>query len=219
MMVLFYFAFVTITQLVYGCDLWTTPTCSCGNTVAETAPGTSGGVEPLLTTRSVQSPQTGSISVSSTNVAPSSPLDPCAILPRMARPNVPYGNTTFPTTYGGPFVGDMTYFLPSLGACGVMSADNDLVVAVSRRIFDVAGLTANSNPLCGLRLRASWGTTSLNLSVVDRCEGCLATDLDLTPGAFSQFVSPAEGRKSGMQWTWLEGMNVAAIGCAHVQST
>lgn len=74
------------------------------------------------------------------------------------------------------YTGDLTYYAPALGACGVSSGDNDPIVAISHFTFDAAqkGSDPNQNPLCGRKVRAQrvneGKTVSLDLTVVDRCE-------------------------------------------------
>lgn len=76
------------------------------------------------------------------------------------------------------FTGDLTYYGTGLGSCGITSTDSDDIVAVSHIIFDAAstGSNPNSNPLCGLMIRARrydeqvGANRSIDLKVVDRCE-------------------------------------------------
>ncbi|KAI9827409.1 MAG: hypothetical protein M1819_006950 [Sarea resinae] len=108
------------------------------------------------------------------------------------------------------FTGDLTYYAPGLGACGVTSSNNDEICAVSHLLFDAEknGSDPNANPLCGLKIRASRfdeqvnARRSVDLKVVDRCVGCAATDLDLSPGAFDQLADPSLGRVD-VTWAWL----------------
>ena len=75
------------------------------------------------------------------------------------------------------FKGDLTYYGPGLGACGITSGDEDNIVSVSHFLFDDVsiGSNPNSNPLCGLMIRAERmdervdAQRSVDLKVVDRC--------------------------------------------------
>lgn len=75
------------------------------------------------------------------------------------------------------YQGDLTYYAPGLGACGITSTDGDDICAVSHIIFDTVskGSNPNANPLCGLKIRATRydqrvnAQRSLDLTVVDRC--------------------------------------------------
>jgi hypothetical protein len=81
------------------------------------------------------------------------------------------------------FTGDLTYYAPGLGACGVTSNDNSPIVSVSHFTFDAAqtGSDPNQNPLCGKKIRAKrtredGKMVSIDLTVVDRCESHSAPD-------------------------------------------
>ncbi|MCJ1402156.1 hypothetical protein MMC11_005375 [Xylographa trunciseda] len=108
------------------------------------------------------------------------------------------------------FTGDLTYYGPGLGACGVTSSSTDNIVALSHFLFDSqsVGTNPNANPLCGLIIRAERfdeqvnAMRSVDLTVVDRCTGCAPTDLDVSPGAFDQLADPAKGRVD-VTWAWL----------------
>lgn len=80
-------------------------------------------------------------------------------------------NLPLPTSHGGPYVGDLTYYNPGLGACGITSTDSDDICAVSHLVFDAAstGSDPNQNPLCGLKLRLRRDGKSVDVTVVDRC--------------------------------------------------
>ncbi|KAF7300303.1 DPBB-1 domain-containing protein [Mycena chlorophos] len=124
----------------------------------------------------------------------------------------------------GPFAGDATYYAPGLGACGRKNKSSDLIVAVSKNIYDTyPGATANpnTNPICGKKLKASCKRSvqheepqeanesrarldkgkSVSLTVVDRCPGCSPDDLDMTETAFGLLAPPPEGRIK-IEWSW-----------------
>lgn len=126
------------------------------------------------------------------------------------------------------FQGDLTYYTPGLGACGIASSDSDDICAVSHIVFDAVskGSDPNSNSLCGLKVRATRfdervnAQRSVDLKVVDRCmfsrrtcleaerlmvhlgTGCAPTDIDVSPGVFKKLADPALGRVS-VTWAWL----------------
>jgi hypothetical protein len=120
-----------------------------------------------------------------------------------------------PSASGGPYTGDLTYYGPGLGACGIVSANGDSIVAVSHLIFDAVsvGSDPNANPLCGKMIRARRNEThaSVDLKVVDRCVGCAARDLDVTEDTFAKLADVALGRVK-VEWSWLEGVPGAAGG-------
>jgi len=108
------------------------------------------------------------------------------------------------------YTGDLTYYGPGLGACGITSTDNDPIVAVSHFLFDAQqkGSDPNQNPLCGRKIRArrhndaTGEDVSVDLTVVDRCVGCQPTDLDVSPAMFNKMADPALGRVK-VSWAWL----------------
>lgn len=122
-----------------------------------------------------------------------------------------------PSANGGPYTGDLTYYAPGLGACGITSSNGDAIVAVSHIIFDAVsvGSDPNLNPLCGKMLRVRSNEThppsSVDLKVVDRCVGCKATDLDVTEDTFAELANVALGRVK-VEWSWLESVPGAAAG-------
>lgn len=69
------------------------------------------------------------------------------------------------------YTGDLTYYGPGLGACGITSSSTDHIVSISHFTFDAAskGSNPNDNPLCGHKLRAVRNGNSIDLTVVDRC--------------------------------------------------
>ncbi|KAK0725487.1 RlpA-like double-psi beta-barrel-protein domain-containing protein-containing protein, partial [Lasiosphaeris hirsuta] len=100
--------------------------------------------------------------------------------------------------------GSFTWYNTGLGACGLWNSDNELVVAMAKANFDpeTPGGNPNNNRLCGRRIRATGNGVSVDVSVVDRCEGCAWGDLDFSPAAFRQFASLDIGRISGT-WEWI----------------
>ena len=76
------------------------------------------------------------------------------------------------------YTGDLTYYSPGLGACGIDSSDKDAVVAVSHYTFDAVqtGSDPNQNPLCGRKIRArrvnekTGKSVSIDVTVIDRCK-------------------------------------------------
>ncbi|KAL2004652.1 hypothetical protein VTN00DRAFT_3180 [Thermoascus crustaceus] len=119
-------------------------------------------------------------------------------------------NLPLPTNHGGPYTGDLTYYNPALGSCGITSTDSDNICAVSHLVFDVAsrGSDPNQNPLCGMKLRLRRDGRSVDVTVVDRCVGCKATDIDVSPGVFAKLANIDQGRVL-VQWAWLEDAPVA----------
>ncbi|KAJ6605337.1 plant expansin [Mycena vulgaris] len=105
------------------------------------------------------------------------------------------------------YTGDGTFFAPGLGACGKTNNANELIVAVSHGVFDSfpgATLNPNQNPICGKKLKATYGQKSVTVAVEDRCPGCAgAADLDFTEAGFKQLAPLAQGRIHGVKWEWV----------------
>lgn len=80
-------------------------------------------------------------------------------------------NLPLPTSHGRPYEGDLTYYDPELGSCGITSSGSDMICAVSHVLFDAAssGSNPNENPLCGLKIRVKRGGSSVDVQIVDRC--------------------------------------------------
>ncbi|KAL4991240.1 RlpA-like double-psi beta-barrel-protein domain-containing protein-containing protein [Aspergillus falconensis] len=119
-------------------------------------------------------------------------------------------NDPLPTSNGGPYTGDLTYYDPGLGSCGITSTSSEKICAVSHVVFDAA-LTSgnpNENPLCGLKLRIRRGERSVDVKVVDRCPGCNVDDLDVSSSVFEELGDLAEGRVT-VEWAWLDKTPVA----------
>lgn len=121
-------------------------------------------------------------------------------------------NLPLPTSHGGPYSGDLTYYNPGLGSCGITSTDSDMICAVSHVLFDAAstGSNPNANPLCGLELRLRRGESSVDVKIVDRCVGCKAKDLDVSPAVFQKLADMDLGRVT-VEWSWLEDSPVALL--------
>ncbi|KAL1852274.1 hypothetical protein Plec18167_006090 [Paecilomyces lecythidis] len=122
-------------------------------------------------------------------------------------------NLPLPTNHGGPYTGDLTYYDPGLGSCGITSSGSDSICAVSHLVFDAAstGSDPNQNPLCGMKIRLRRDGKSVDVKVVDRCVGCKATDIDTTRSVFSKLANLDQGRVT-TEWAWLENapVNVTA---------
>ncbi|KKZ65053.1 hypothetical protein EMCG_01293 [[Emmonsia] crescens] len=119
--------------------------------------------------------------------------------------NLAYSNLPLPSAHGGPYTGELTYYAPGLGACGIESAPSEAVCAVSQYLYDAVstGPNPNTNPLCGKRLRLRKGGRSVDVTVVDRCVGCQPNDIDVTLSVFTQLALEEQGRVD-VQWAWLD---------------
>ncbi|KAK2733731.1 hypothetical protein FQN57_001958 [Myotisia sp. PD_48] len=114
-------------------------------------------------------------------------------------------NLPLPTSNGGPYTGDLTYYDPELGACGIVSSGSENICAVSKDLYDAASRSSNpnENPLCGLKLRLKRDGKSVDVTVVDRCVGCKPTDIDVSRSVFNKLALAEQGRVL-VEWAWLD---------------
>ncbi|CAI5759437.1 unnamed protein product [Candida verbasci] len=101
--------------------------------------------------------------------------------------------------------GEGTYYDVSVGAtaCGTYHANSEYIVALSKDLYDENNIDGNpnNNPLCGKKIKAFYQGKSVEVTVVDRCEGCAYNDLDFSPSAFSQLADQGLGRID-ITWQW-----------------
>ncbi|CAG8531789.1 2906_t:CDS:1 [Paraglomus occultum] len=99
----------------------------------------------------------------------------------------------------GTHRGDLTFYQPGLGACGRFNKASDFIAAVSHTLYDqfTIGGNPNNNSLCGRRIKVTFGSKSIFVRMVDRCEGCQPDDLDLSPAAFGKLAPLSRGRIRG----------------------
>lgn len=110
--------------------------------------------------------------------------------------------TSLPSS--GDHSGEGTFYSTGLGACGETSQDTDYIVAVSHILYENNQVNGNSNDnsLCGKKIKASYEGKSVEVTVVDSCEGCAENDLDFSPSAFSQIADQGLGRID-ITWEWV----------------
>ncbi|KAL8809090.1 MAG: hypothetical protein Q9200_003726 [Gallowayella weberi] len=99
------------------------------------------------------------------------------------------------------YTGDLTYYDPGLGSCGIQSGPNDHIVALSREIMQ-NGANPNANPKCGSMI-GIWNPhtkTKHEAKIVDTCVGCKTFDIDVSPALFKQIAPSGDGRVHGINW-------------------
>lgn len=86
--------------------------------------------------------------------------------------------------------GEATYydFADGSGNCSFPATPDDLMVAAMNQT-DYAGSAA-----CGACVRVEGPNGSVDVRIVDRCPGCPAGDIDLSPDAFSRIAELSAGR-------------------------
>ncbi|TQN67428.1 Allergen Asp f 7-like protein [Colletotrichum shisoi] len=99
----------------------------------------------------------------------------------------------------GPFIGDITFFNPALGACGWTDNDGSMIVALSHIKM---GSQSNGNPLCGRTVRIKGPNGQTDVKVTDKCMGCAETDIDVSPAVFEKVVGDKGlGRVGNIEWS------------------
>ena len=99
------------------------------------------------------------------------------------------------------YVGDITYYTPGLGSCGAYSSSTDAVVALSVTMM-ANSANPNANPKCFSKIsiynprtrNTHWAT------VVDTCQACGHSDIDLSPALFQAVEPRGDGRVHGITW-------------------
>ncbi|CAH7677119.1 RlpA-like double-psi beta-barrel-protein domain-containing protein-containing protein [Phakopsora pachyrhizi] len=100
-------------------------------------------------------------------------------------------------------MGQATFYTPGLGACGETHTESEMVVAISKDLFQSLGGASsnpNQNPVCGKTVTASYQGKSCSVKIIDLCMSCAQGDLDLSPAAFKQLSDLSAGRISGVTW-------------------
>jgi hypothetical protein len=105
-----------------------------------------------------------------------------------------------------PFTGHATFYDTGMGACGIVNADSDPIVAVSRDVFEQynpASGNPNHNSLCGRRIEISWNGKATHAFAMDECPGCEPTSLDLSPTLFAKLDDKDKGVLPNIQWRFI----------------
>lgn len=79
--------------------------------------------------------------------------------------------------------GKMTYYSPGQGSCGVTNIDSDMIVAVSPSVFGTYA-NPNASPACKKTMTIKCNGKTVKAAVKDRCAGCGAKDIDVSPAVF-----------------------------------
>ncbi|KAK1983607.1 SCP-like extracellular protein [Colletotrichum cereale] len=99
----------------------------------------------------------------------------------------------------GPFWGDITFFNPGLSACGRVDGDGSMVVAISHLKM---GSQSNGNPLCGRQVHIKGPKGTATVTVTDKCMGCAAHDIDVSPAVFERVAGGLGlGRVGNIEWS------------------
>lgn len=132
--------------------------------------------------------------------APSSPAPVSSAPPADSSPPSNGGGSA---PSGQTYTGDLTYYTPGLGSCGVTNTASQNIVALAEGMMSAmtpASGNPNANPLCGKSITISYGGKTATATIMDTCPGCANGGLDLTPSLFEVFAPLSEGRLTGMKW-------------------
>jgi expansin (peptidoglycan-binding protein) len=92
------------------------------------------------------------------------------------------------------FSGQMTYFYPGLGACGIAHGDSDAVVALSALDFG-NDINPNKAAVCGKWVKISHANgNSVRAPIWDKCPECVSGSIDVSPSVFQQIIGLFVGR-------------------------
>ncbi|KAJ5496498.1 hypothetical protein N7463_008485 [Penicillium fimorum] len=132
------------------------------------------------------------------------PMDPHETITSQDVGNPSQWNNTHSPAAGQAFGGDLTWYNTGLGACGWFDNEGDHICAVSHIVFDRANVDGNSNhnTLCGWLIHIQRGDRGIDVTLVDRCEGCGEFDVDVSRGVFEQLGNIDEGRVH-TDWWWI----------------
>lgn len=79
--------------------------------------------------------------------------------------------------------GKMTFYTPGQGSCGVINTENDMIVAVAPSVFGTYA-NPNASPACKKTMTITCNGKTVKAAVKDRCAGCGANDIDVSPAVF-----------------------------------
>ncbi|CAE6498794.1 hypothetical protein RSOLAG22IIIB_03316 [Rhizoctonia solani] len=84
--------------------------------------------------------------------------------------------------------GKATFFNTGLGACGKVTKDSDLIVALGPGAYQ-------NGKMCGktINIKNTKNNKSVTAKVVDLCPSCGSNNLDLSPAAFKKIGSLSTG--------------------------
>lgn len=166
----------------------------------ETTPATQAAQTQAAQTQAAQDTQNNTPSAQATT-APATAATPATPAASTSTAATSQASGSAPSS--GTHSGQGTYYSTGLGSCGITSVDTDYIVAISHELYDENAKDANPNhnPLCGKKITAFYEGNHVEVTVVDRCEGCKYNDLDFSPSAFSQLANQDLGRID-ITWNW-----------------
>lgn len=97
--------------------------------------------------------------------------------------------------------GIATFYSVGADNCGTSSTDSDFVCAISQKMYDSVASSDSISEYCGHSINIKYNGKTIKVKVVDSCESCDATHLDLSPSAFQALADPDLG-VIDIQWEW-----------------
>ena len=97
--------------------------------------------------------------------------------------------------------GIATFYSVGADNCGTSSTDSDYVCAISQKMYDSVASSDSISEYCGHSININYNGKTITVKVVDSCESCDATHLDLSPSAFQALADPDLG-VIDIQWEW-----------------
>ncbi|RPD63956.1 riboflavine-aldehyde-forming enzyme [Lentinus tigrinus ALCF2SS1-6] len=97
----------------------------------------------------------------------------------------------------GAIKGSATHFTPGLGACGVYSQKEDIVVAVGTKVYA-------KGKHCKERMRVQHMGKTIQVTMMDECPGCNDTHIDLGEAAFKKLADVDVGVIE-VTWDFISG--------------
>lgn len=97
--------------------------------------------------------------------------------------------------------GVATFYSVSNDNCGTTSSDSDYVCAISQQMYNTVASSDSISEYCGHLINITYNGKTIQVKVVDSCESCDSTHLDLSPSAFSALADQDLG-VIDIQWEW-----------------
>lgn len=97
--------------------------------------------------------------------------------------------------------GTATFYSVSGDNCGTHFTDQDMVCAISQSMYNQYSNSESISGYCGKNINISYKGKNLTVTVVDSCESCVDTHLDLSPAAFQYLDNPDLGVLD-IKWNW-----------------
>lgn len=109
---------------------------------------------------------------------------------------------------GETYTGDITYYTPGMGSCGIENTSSDMIVAISHVLMESAGVAnPNKNPYCNRTIMISYNGNEVPATVTDTCPGCEEGSIDLTEALFYKVAPSGDGRVHDVKWWFTSGPN------------